>query len=292
MTRMKNKNKTSLFKKIVKTLPALFGSAALVYGVLLVKDIEVPEVFPVESVQVIGELNFLDKKIIESVVSDNIDGGYFTVDLNRMRQALIQQPWVQSVSLRRQWPAQLDVLINEQVPVAYWNDDAYINDRGEVFKPEKIDQSLNLLKLTGPDGSQDTVWKFMNKLYHEIALLEFEVLRLDLDDRRSWQLLIAESGSTVDYSAVELSDAGKIDTSRIDASRIDVKLGRFETEKRLKRFVQILPLLSMEQKTNSKNLTGKKIKVIDMRYPNGFAVQMTTPDIASVQIMTAQVKGA
>ena len=176
MTRMrninKNKNKTSLFKKIVKTLPALFGSAALVYGVLLVKDIEVPEVFPVESVQVIGELNFLDKKIIESVVSDNIDGGYFTVDLNRMRQALIQQPWVQSVSLRRQWPAQLDVLINEQVPVAYWNDDAYINDRGEVFKPEKIDQSLNLLKLTGPDGSQDTVWKFMNKLYHEIALLE------------------------------------------------------------------------------------------------------------------------
>jgi cell division protein FtsQ len=189
---------------------------------------------------------------------------------------------VQSVSLRRQWPAQLDVLINEQVPVAYWNDDAYINDKGEVFKPEKIDQSLNLLKLTGPDGSQDTVWKFMNKLYHEIALLEFDVLRLDLDDRRSWQLLIAESGST----------ANQVDSNKIDASRIEVKLGRFETEKRVKRFVQILPLLSMEQKTNSKNLTGKKIKVIDMRYPNGFAVQKTTPDIASVQIMTAQVKGA
>lgn len=295
---MKNKNKISLFKKIIKTLPALFGSVALVYGVLLVKDIELPEIFPVENVQVIGELNFLDKRIIESVVSDNIEGGYFTVDLNKIRQALKQQPWIQDVSLRRQWPAQLDVFIAEQVPVAYWNDDAYINDDGEVFSPEMIDESLNLLKLTGPDGSQNTVWKFMNKLHQQIALLEFEVVRLDLDDRRSWQLLIVENASS-EISSSEISkqamsaDEAKVNKADMaDSNMIDIKLGRFETEKRLQRFVRVLPLLTIEQKINSNDSTGKKIKVIDMRYPNGFAVQMTTVNTMPDQAATTQVKGA
>jgi len=275
---MKNKNKTSLLKKIIKTSSVLFGSVALIYVAFMLKGIEVPEVFPIDKVQVVGELNFLDKQTIAKVVSDNIDGGYFTLDLNKIRDALTQQAWVRSVSLRRQWPTQLEVFITEQKPVAYWNEDGYINNSGEVFKPETIDESLNLLKLNGPEGRQDLVWKFMNELYQEIALLDFEVVRLDLDDRRSWQLVIAANDSNVEPSLRLEKDA---------VNNIDVKLGRFETEKRLKRFVRILPLLTTEQKTNGNNLTDKKIKVIDMRYPNGFAVQMTTANLMSVTIKGA-----
>lgn len=280
---MRNKNKTSLLKKVTKTLPVFFGGVALVYAVLIIKDIDVPTVLPVNQVQVIGELNFLDKKIIEVIVNANIDGGYFTVDLNKIREALMQQPWIKSVSLRRRWPTKLDVVIAEQVPVAYWNHDGYINKDGEVFKPEKIDESLNLLKLNGPDGREETVWKFMNELYKEIALLDFDVVRLDLDDRRSWQLVIAENNA-------DATSSEEIPKSK--ANTIDVKLGRFDTEKRLKRFVQILPSLTVEQASDSNDLTGKKIKVIDMRYPNGFAVQMATENTAVVKITAAKSRGA
>jgi cell division protein FtsQ len=212
-------------------------------------------------------LNFADKAEIESIVKNNINGGYFTVDLNTMRERLMQQPWIRNVSLRRQWPANLDVIITEQTPVAYWNDDGYISDAGEVFKPEKIDRELNLPKLNGPEGHHNNVWKFMNALYQEMALLEFEVVRLDLDDRRSWQMVVSEYKNTEESSPA-------MDAHQVDVQRMDVKLGRFETEKRLKRFIRILPSLTAGHGSTNKALTNKNIKVIDMRYPNGFSVQL------------------
>jgi cell division protein FtsQ len=236
---------------------------ALVYLGLLVKDVEIPTVLPVDDVVVIGELNFVDKEKLASIVKSKIDGGYFTVDLNGIRVSLMQQPWIKNVSLRRQWPATLDVIITEQTPVAYWNDDGYINDSGEVFKPEKISRQLNLPTLNGPEGHHNNVWKFMNVLYQEMALLEFEVVRLDLDERRSWQMVVSKYENSADV------------TAKAAAQKIDVKLGRFETEKRLKRFIRILPSLTVGHAHADKILTNKNIKVIDMRYPNGFAVQMT-----------------
>ena len=256
MNSMKKKTNKSYLKNIIHVIPLLLGVVAISYSVFLIKDIEVPEVLPVTDIQVNGELYFLDKEEIKAIVKKNISGDYFTVDLHHVRDILKQKPWVKNVSLRRQWPASINVFVVEQVPVAYWNEDGYINEAGDVFKPVSLDTSLNLPRLNGPEGQHDNVWKFMNVLYKETALLNYEVVRLNLDDRRAWQLVI------ISNLEAESSD------SKIDS--IDVKLGRFDTEKRLQRFIRILPALAVED-----GLVENKIKVIDMRYPNGFAVQMT-----------------
>jgi len=277
---MKRKNKLSLIREIIKTLPVLSVAAAVIYVGVLIKDVEIPVLLPVTDVQVVGELDFLDKKQIESMVKNKITGGYFTVDLNKLREMLTQEPWIENVSLRRKWPASLNVIIAEQEPVAYWNDDGYISEGGEVFKPSKIDAELNIPKLSGPDGHHNNVWKFMNVLYQEMALLEYEVLRLDLDERRAWQLVVTANAVT----------ANNEENLKPEINMINVKLGRFDTEKRLQRFVRILPALidekgmtrnlragwQRDEKENMlKNILKKKgVKVIDMRYPNGFAVQM------------------
>jgi cell division protein FtsQ len=271
---MKRKNKTSLLKKIVNTLPVLIGGVAVVYLGLLVKDVEAPSVLPVNEIQIKGELYFVDKKEIEAMVKSNISGDYFTIDLNNIRDILIQEPWIKSVSLRRQWPASLTVFIEEQRPVAYWNDDGYINESGNVFKPVVIDKKLNIPKLNGPEGQHNSVWKFMNVLYQETALLNYEVVRLDLDDRRAWQLVIASNQGSENPGA--------------EVSRIDIKLGRFDTEKRMQRFIRILPALTIEyglakNKKTKDGIVENKIKVIDMRYPNGFAVQMAEKDNSQTQ---------
>jgi cell division protein FtsQ len=253
--KMKRKNKTSLLKKILKTLPVMLGVVFVFYAGLLIKNIEIPVVLPVNNVMVSGELNFLDEEEIKSTVKNNIYGGYFTVDLHRVREILLQEPWVKNVSLRRQWPASINVVIDEQVPVAYWNNDGYISERGDVFKPAFINKTLNLPALNGPEGQHNNVWKFMNTLYTKTALINYEVVRLDLDDRRAWQLEITNNLNT--------------DNSVSENSVIEVKLGRFDTEKRMQRFVTILPALTVKN-----GLLENKIKVIDMRYPNGFAVQV------------------
>lgn len=247
---MKEKNKTSLFKKIIKTLPMFLGVVFLGYLVLLIESIEFPTMFPVNEVNIVGELRFLDKSMVEQVVKDNITGGYFTVDLNNVRDILMQQAWLKDVSLRRRWPATLNIFIEEQVPIAYWNDDSYVSENGNVFAPESIDRTLNLPALRGPEGQHENVWQFMNVLYKEMALLEYEVVRLNLDNRRAWQL--------------EISGLHEKENSPIS-----VKLGRFDTEKRMLRFIRLLPALTADN-----GLLNNKIKIIDMRYPNGFAVQM------------------
>ncbi len=266
---MRKKSKPSLFKKTVKTLPVLFSVMAVVYAGLLVRDIEFPVVLPVTEVQVKGKLNFIDKEEIKVLVKKKLSGGYFTVDLTTIRENLLHKPWVKNASLRRKWPASLTVFIEEQVPVAYWNDDAYLSENGDVFKPENIDTKLNLPNLNGPAGQHDNVWKFMNILYKETAMLNYEVVRLNLDDRRAWQLVIVETADldTVDLATIDLEPVGS------ESTEIKIKLGRFDTEKRLQRFVHILPALTIGQGIKKSDYAESKIKVIDMRYPNGFAVQ-------------------
>ena len=245
------------------------GGFVLVYAGSFIRDVEIPEVLPVEDVQVVGELKFLNKKAIEETVMRSVSGGYFTVDLTAVRDLLQYQPWVRKVSLRRVWPASITVTIEEQVPVAYWNDDGYINEAGEVFKPATVNTTLNLPKLSGPEGQHDNVWKFMNQLHQEMALLNYEVTRLSLDDRRAWQLVI----STAAASSV---------TSQSDIKPgIEVKLGRFDTQKRLQRFIGIMPSLiaSHSGSNDSTMIDTNKIELIDMRYPNGFAVRMSNKDV-------------
>lgn len=265
----RRRKKISLFKKAVKTVPVLLATVAVVYLGLLIKNIEMPNVLPVTDVVVKGEFYFVKEEDIKTLVKVNMSGGYFSIDLGSIRDLLLQKPWLKKVALRREWPAGLTVYIEEQVAVAYWNTDAYINEDGDVFSPEVIDTTLNLPNLKGPAGQHDKVWKFMNVLYQETAMLDYEVVQLNLDDRRAWQLLLTESAklkndNTAGKSAVIAS---------AEVALVEVKLGRFDTTKRLQRFVDILPALIAEQAKKENSFTGKKIKVIDMRYPNGFAVQ-------------------
>ena len=250
---MKRRNRKPLLKNIIKSLPVIVAVAAVFYAVQLLSNIELPEVLPVKQIQVTGDLNFLHKDEITAMVWKNISGGYFTVDLKHVRDILVKQPWVKQVALRRQWPQGIDVVIEEKKPIAYWNDEGFISSTGEVFKPHTFDKTMNLPSLNGPEGQHKNVWKFMNEIYHTMASLHFEVKRLRLDERRAWQLEI------VGNRRIE-----NINTK----NDISVRLGRFDTEKRMQRFVRILPALASEM-----NDQGKVIKAIDMRYPNGFAVQ-------------------
>lgn len=246
-------------KTALRVVPMAAAVVALLYLGNLLVSLEMPEVLPVEQVEVAGELRFIDRGEIRKIIVANIDGGYFTVDLMRIREQLLQQPWIKSVAIRRQWPAGLLVSIEEQQPLAYWNDNAYINQDGRIFAPREVDRSLVLPQLNGPQGQQDKVWQFMNRLYREMALLEYEVVRLDLDQRRAWQLQIVTSGQ------MEEAKQAKALAAR---APVTIRLGRFDTEKRLQRFIRVLPALM--QNTAS----SEAIEYIDMRYPNGFAVKM------------------
>ncbi len=294
---MNRRNKKSLQQSIskkglFKTFSILFSIFSIIYLTMLIKRIDIPVILPIEKIHVFGELEFINTDDIKAKVKASVTGGYFTVDMNLIREVLLQEPWIKAVTLRRQWPAGLEVSIEERTPIAYWNKDAYLSEDGEAFTPARINQKLNLPVLNGPQGRHATVWQFMNVLYQEMAKLDYQVVRLDLDQRRAWQLVIKSTAENTDVVADLQSKSKHV---------INVRLGRFNTEKRLQRFVRILPGLINEQRNAATvevsipdSASGEEsasmpgiIKTIDMRYPNGFAVQR----VMDMQTSDMQAKG-
>ena len=212
---------------------------------------------PIEKVEIEGEFENISPDVFRKQVLAVIDGGYFSLDLQSMRTTLQDLPWVDDVSVRRQWPSGLNIKVAEKQPVAYWNDDALISDRGDVFKPDVIDQRLALPKLNGPEGLHNKMWQFLVAIDKDFSLIGFDVVDLNLDGRRAWSLHV-------------LSEKG------VDG--IEIKLGRDHAEDRLARFVRVF---SDKDKFNLNNTA-----VIDLRYPNGFAMKIKNNNASRHMLVT------
>lgn len=199
-----------------------------------------PEVvMPIDNVQIEGEFVHLSRLDVQKQLDQALTGDYFTADLAALRAALLKLPWVQDVTIRRRWPSTIEVGVVERQAVAYWSDDALLSDRGELFRPAAIDGNLSMPVIVGPDGLHQKVWQFLLTLQAKLTVLGLDVKKLVLDERRSWSMLLSKG--------------------------VQIQLGRNETEKRIRRFVEVFSM------RNAPNIDD--IEYIDLRYPNGFALR-------------------
>jgi cell division protein FtsQ len=197
------------------------------------------EVMPIDKVQIEGAFVHLSQDDIRQQLRQTLTGDYFTADIEALRKSLLLLPWVQDASIRRQWPATLQIRITEKQAVAYWSDDSLLSDRGELFSPQEIKRDMQLPHISGPEGLHHKVWQFLVSLHTELSSLGLEVNRLVLDERRSWSMQLSNG--------------------------VEMQLGRNDTERRINRFIKVF---SMQ---NAPNIDD--IEYIDLRYPNGFAMK-------------------
>jgi len=196
------------------------------------------EILPIEAVQIEGEFNYLSEQDLKKRALPYVQGGFFSVDLKAIRQVLIDLPWVEDVSIRRQWPNELRVRVIEKQPVAFWREDGLLSSRASLFKPEKIDVDLKLPQIYGPNGQHEFMLQELGRMQAWLAGTQLMIAKIKQDARRSWTLYMA---------------AG-----------LELRLGRDHQHERLHRFAEIY-------KQQLKKHT-QKIRHIDMRYTNGFAV--------------------
>ncbi len=219
----------------------LFTGFGILIGVLCVATwlkLLDPKTLPLRTVQLEASFKQLSKQELHGLISQKIDGGFFSVDVDGIKASLNAQPWVSEAEVRRVWPDTLHVVIKEQVAVARWRDQALVGARGELFYPPKETFPADLIVLDGPE---ETVGQMANKLgvfNRALKGIELDMTRLVLTERRAWEF--------------ELS------------SSMVVALGRKDVEQRLNRFVKFFPQLEKRE---------ADMKRIDMRYTNGFAVQ-------------------
>ncbi len=194
---------------------------------------------PITTVSVVGRFERVAPMDVERAVRESAAGkGLVSVDLARVRAAVRLLPWVDTVSVQRNWPRGLTVTIGEQIAAARWGDNGLLNIRGDLFAHDATHIPLELPQLSGPDGTQVNVVRRYLAMRDRLLEMGMRITAVHLDARGAWQL--------------ELDNG------------VTVRLGRQQLDERFNTFAATAARIVAQRATD--------IAYVDMRYANGFAI--------------------
>ncbi|HEA25797.1 MAG TPA: FtsQ-type POTRA domain-containing protein, partial [Ectothiorhodospiraceae bacterium] len=148
-----------------------------------------PGSYPINSVRIVSPIEYVSQNALKRVIEPLIGEGFFRIDVEHISAMIEVLPWVHRAAVRRVWPGQLVVNIEEQQPFSIWNDDALVNIDGIVFRPEQIDDSLAALPhFVGPEGTAKMMTEHFREFNDNVVLRDINIVRVDLSNRRAWQL--------------------------------------------------------------------------------------------------------
>ncbi len=194
--------------------------------------------FPVRYVRVEGVFQHLAKDEIKQCLEPWVNADFISLDLLAVRRAVLSLPWAADAEVRRIWPDTIDIHIDEQKPFMRWGTAGLLNERGDVFVVADRDNYKDLPLLICPQGQQRRFLEIMKGLQHQLMQHALILDSLVVSERLSWQLRLSNG--------------------------MQMKLGRREPLKNLQRFLKTLSLIGLDK--------IKAIASVDMRYPNGYAV--------------------
>ncbi|MEW6706527.1 MAG: cell division protein FtsQ/DivIB [Pseudomonadota bacterium] len=197
---------------------AVFALAALALAVLaLVWLVRLP-VFAFRVVKLEGELNRNNVSTLRANALPKLAGNFFTMDLDKTREAFEAVPWVRRAVVRRVWPNVLRVRLVEHEPAAFWQDtdgtEKLVNTAGEVFEANLGDvEDDRLPSFRGPEGSAARVLAMYQQLGPLFAQLDAGMEALALSGRGSWR--------------VELDTGAEVELGRGEDAEVLQRTGRF-----------------------------------------------------------------
>ena len=200
--------------------------------------------FPMRAVHVDSPLRHLTRNELRSAMESHLARGYWHLNVDAVRADIEKLPWVESASVRRVWPGDLEVRIREQTAVATWNGKALVNEDSQVFAPARATWPKGLPALSGGEGHAERVMAMYRQLQTAFGKLDRVVVALQQDERRSWSV-------------------------RLDNGAF-ISLGRKDVESRVRRFVGAYQTIPERQ--------SHLLASADLRYPNGFALRWADPD--------------
>jgi cell division protein FtsQ len=199
--------------------------------------------FPIRVVELRAPLKHAAPEEVHAVLARYATGNFFAAPIDEVRAAAERLPWVRRASVRRVWPDRLEVTIEEHVAFARWGSEALVNVQGERFAATS-DAELPLF--IGPPGTEGEIARRYSRFAQRLAPLGSALERVVLSARHGWQLRLANG--------------------------LQITLGRDvdAAEERLARFVEAYA-------------PGGAVhaEVVDLRYPNGFAVRTSRQNKAS-----------
>ena len=141
------------------------------------------ERIPVQRISVTGELEHTRAEEVQAMVQPALSGGFLNADLQRIRGELEALPWIYQASVRRKWPNALEINVVEQLPIARWGADGFLNHEGQVFRSSNSEQWQSLPLLRGPEGAARSLVATYQRLVDTLRPLSLAVEQLSVDER-------------------------------------------------------------------------------------------------------------
>lgn len=141
------------------------------------------EAIPVQHITVTGELEHTQTEAVQEMVQPALVGGFLNADLRRIQQHLEKLPWIFQATVQRKWPAGLEIHVVEQLPIARWGDDGFLNHEGEFFRSDRSGDGPALPLLRGPEGSAKALMARYQRIVEILAPLRLTVSQLAIDER-------------------------------------------------------------------------------------------------------------
>ncbi len=209
------------------------------------------------------QLRFVSSALLRNSSIRVVDGNFFTVDLDEVRARYEALPWVRRAAVRRIWPNGLVVTIEEHRPFALWGAGRLVNTHGELFAANlaEAEEDGPLPELSGPNGSQASVLARFRELQRWLEPLQRQPQAVSLSQRWAW--------------SARLDDGTTLVLGREQGVPIDA---------RVQRWVALYPRVQARLEGDA--------TVVDLRYPNGFALRTASAASAASSTNAARAASA
>lgn len=184
-------------------------------------------------------------------------GNFFSIDLDAARAAFESVPWVRRATVRRVWPNQLAVTLEEHQPAALWQGDSerrnerLVNTHGEVFEANVGEvEDEELPTLAGADAASAQVLAMLHRLTDALAPLDRQVTALRLSSRGSWR--------------AELAGGATLELGRGSDDEVGARVLRFART-----------LAEVAARFSAAGEKPRALLAADLRHPDGYALRLS-----------------
>ena len=215
----------------------LFGVLILVF-IDLLDHLQLSHYFPIKTVRIYG-INHTDQKELETVLIPLVERGFFSINVDMIRDRLRQMPWVSKIFVRRYWPDQVEITLLEKNAIARFNEQSLLTEGGELFIPPLHSSYDDLPQFLGPDGKQIIMLEYFKSFSRILDPLHAKIAYLELTPYYTWKITLT-NGMTL-------------------------QIGHKDILTRLRHFVKVYPKIV--------GARAKDVEYIDLRYSNGMAIR-------------------
>lgn len=188
----------------------------------------------IDEVVIRGELAVFEAKDIAKELLWLKRENFFDVNVDEIKQSLIEMPLIADARVKKVWPASIEVLVLEAKPLAIWNDTKLLSSDGQLSElPNKA-----LPQLSRMSGAER---------HAHYAVAVYPKIQAQLNEHE------------LSIKVLNVSDLGAFDVQLEGGEKI--KFGRKQLAQRLSRLDKLL-----------QKLDAKSIQSIDLRYGKGAAV--------------------